>query len=73
MTDAVDTLINDLGKPFLNARHFVSMVFVGNEGSKKVFLKNNFVLKRCITNFAVVKGFMRDLLVLEYYDHGKGL
>lgn len=67
MTDAVGTLINNLGKPFLGARHLIAMAYVENEGSKKVFLKNGFVPVRRIVNFAEVKGIMRDLCVLEYY------
>lgn len=68
MTDAVDTLINELGKPLLGARHIVAMAYVDNEGSKKVFLRNGFNLVRCIVNYAVVKGFQRDLVVFERYD-----
>lgn len=68
MTDAVDTLINDIGKPLLGVRHFTAMVYAGNEGSNKVFLRNNFTLARCIVNYAEVKGFMRDLLVFERTD-----
>ncbi|KAF9446119.1 acyl-CoA N-acyltransferase [Macrolepiota fuliginosa MF-IS2] len=68
MTDAVDTLVNNLGKPLLGARHFVAAAYSGNEGSQKVFLKNGFTQARCIRNFAEVKGFMRDLCVFERYD-----
>lgn len=65
MTDAVDTLINDIGKPLLGIRHFTALVLGGNEGSSKVFLRNSFTLTRCHVNYDEVKGFLRDLLVYE--------
>ncbi|KAF5352386.1 hypothetical protein D9756_005806 [Leucocoprinus leucothites] len=68
MSDAVDTVIHDLAKPLLGATHFTAMVFSGNEGSNKVFLKNGFTLVRHIADHSMVKGFMRDLNVFERCD-----
>ncbi|XP_006462275.1 hypothetical protein AGABI2DRAFT_71320 [Agaricus bisporus var. bisporus H97] len=65
MTDAIDTIINKIGKPLLGARHIMAVTYTENEGSKKVFLKNGFAVVRCIPNYAEVKGFQRDLIVLE--------
>ncbi|EKM82246.1 hypothetical protein AGABI1DRAFT_126577 [Agaricus bisporus var. burnettii JB137-S8] len=65
MTDAVDTILNEIGKPLMGARHILVAVYTVNESSKKVFLKNGFAVVRCISNYAEVKGFQRDLIVLE--------
>ncbi len=68
MTDAVDTLINEIGKPFLGVRHIITMAYVENEGSKKVFMRNGFSPVRRITDYAEVKGVMHDLVVFERRD-----
>lgn len=65
MTNAVDTILNEIGKTLMGARHIVVAVYTVNESSKKVFLKNGFAVVRCILNYAEVKGFQRDLIVLE--------
>jgi hypothetical protein len=39
-----DTLINELGRPYLGVRHIVVGTLFNNEASKKVFSKNGFVL-----------------------------
>ncbi|KAJ3575239.1 hypothetical protein NP233_g1228 [Leucocoprinus birnbaumii] len=65
MTDAVDTMIQDLAQPLLGATHFTAMIYSGNEGSSKVFLKNGFAHVRCVKNHRVVRGFSRDVDVYE--------
>jgi RimJ/RimL family protein N-acetyltransferase len=71
MTDAIDTLISDLAKPFLGATHFTAMIYGGNEGSNKVFLRNGFTFLRCVTKYRVIKGVMRDLYIFERHDGTK--
>jgi RimJ/RimL family protein N-acetyltransferase len=68
MTDAVDTLINEIAKPLLGARHTTVFTYTANEGSQKVFLKNGFSVVRVIPNYTKVKGYQRDLAVLERHD-----
>jgi RimJ/RimL family protein N-acetyltransferase len=65
MSDAYDTLINDLGRPYLGVRHIVGTTFFGNEGSVKVFLKNNFILTRQLPDHVEVKGKLQSFNVLE--------
>jgi RimJ/RimL family protein N-acetyltransferase len=65
MTDAVDTIINDLGRPYLGVRHIVVTTFVGNEASMKVFLKNSFVFTHQLVDHVETKGKMQSLNVLE--------
>jgi RimJ/RimL family protein N-acetyltransferase len=68
MTDAIDTLINEIAKPLLGARHMTALTYTANEGSQKVFLKNGFSVVRVIPNYAEVKGYQRDLVVVERRD-----
>jgi RimJ/RimL family protein N-acetyltransferase len=68
MTDAVDTLINEIAKPLMGARHLTASTYTANEGSKKVFLKNGFSVVQCIENYAEVKGYQRDLIIMERHD-----
>jgi RimJ/RimL family protein N-acetyltransferase len=68
MTDAVDTLINEIAKPLLGARHILVSAYTVNEGSQKVFLKNGFSVVRVIPSYAEVKGYQRDLVVMERHD-----
>lgn len=65
MSDACDTLINDLGRPHLGVRNIVTTTFLENEASMKVFLKNDFKLTRQIADRMWVKGKLRSFNVFE--------
>ncbi len=66
MSDAVDTMIHDLGRPYLRVENIVSTTFFGNDGSMKVFLKNGFELTRRLANHVEVRGKTYSLNVFEY-------
>lgn len=65
MTDAVDTLINNLARPCMGVRSIVAGAFFGNEGSMKVFLKNGFSLTRRLVDYVEARGKVESLNVLE--------
>ncbi|KXN88940.1 hypothetical protein AN958_06811 [Leucoagaricus sp. SymC.cos] len=65
MTDALESLVSELGKPLLGIRHIVATTFFGNEGSMKVFLKNGFSLKRHLVDHVEAKGKLQSLNVFE--------
>ena len=66
MTDAVDTLLHEWAIPRMNVRHVMVAIFVGNEGSVKVFLRNGFKMINTIENYKEVRGKMRGLHVMEW-------
>lgn len=65
MSDAVNTMINELGRPYLGVRDIVATTFFRNEGSMKVFLKNGFVLTRRLADHGKVRGETYSLNVFE--------
>lgn len=66
MTDAVDTLLYEWFIPRMNVRHIMVGVFIGNEGSLKVFLRNGFKMINTIEKYREVRGKMRGLHILEW-------
>jgi len=66
MTDAVDTLLHDWAIPRMNVRHMLVIVFEGNNGSVKVFLKNGFKMIATYKDYIEVKGKIRSVHVLEW-------
>ena len=66
MTDAVDTLLHEWAIPRKNVRHVMVGIFVGNEGSVKVFLRNGFRMINTIENHKEVRGKMRGVHVMEW-------
>ena len=69
MTDAVDTLLHEWAIPRMNVRHVMVAIFVGNEGSIKVFSRNGFKMLNTIENHKEVRGKMRGLHVMEWYGN----
>lgn len=66
MTDAVDTLLHEWAIPRMNVRHVMVAIFLGNEGSIKVFSKNGFKMLNTIENYKEVRGKVRGLHVMEW-------
>ena len=67
MTDAVDTMLHEWAIPRMNVRHVMVGIFVGNEGSVKVFLRNGFKMITTIENYyKEIKGKMLRLHVMEW-------
>lgn len=54
MTLAVRTIIHDWAVPRMNVRHLTSWAFEDNEGSLRVFEKNNFLRGTTLKNWASV-------------------
>jgi len=65
MSDAVDTMVNDLGRPYLGVRNIVTTTFFGNEGSMRVFVKNGFNLTHRLVDHVEVRGVTHSLNVFE--------
>ena len=68
MTDAVDTMLHEWAIPRMNVHHILVLVFEGNEGSVKVFLRNGFKMKATYKDHFEVKGRIRGVHVLEWYS-----
>ncbi|KAF4611980.1 hypothetical protein D9613_004126 [Agrocybe pediades] len=66
MTDALDTILHEWAIPRMNVRRILTGAFIGNVGSVRVFQKNGFKMLRTVDEFAVVRGTMRGLHVLEW-------
>jgi RimJ/RimL family protein N-acetyltransferase len=54
MTLAVQTIIHEWGIPHMNVRHLKCYAFAGNEGSLRVFEKNNFERGQILKNWVPV-------------------
>ena len=66
MTDAVDTVLHDWAIPRMNVRHMLVTAFEGNEGSVKVFLRNEFKMKATYKDHLEAKGKIRTVHLLEW-------
>lgn len=67
MSLAIRTLIHDWGIPHLNIHHIKCYAFAGNEGSVRVFEKNNFVRGHTLEDWVPVhecRGGGRKSIVL---------
>lgn len=70
MTDAVNTVINDWAIPRMGARRIWVIVFKGNEGSVKVFLKNGFQVVNTYKEHVNLRGTVHDIHLLEWKYEG---
>ena len=66
MTDAVDTVLHDWAIPRMNVRHLLLIVFEGNVGSVKLFLKTGFKMKATYKEYKEIRGKIRGAHVLEW-------
>jgi len=74
MTDVIQTVLHNWAIPRMGVRKITAEAFVGNEGSVKVFQKNDFHLTRTLQNYAEIRGRTRHLHVLEWdFDKTKKL
>ncbi|RDB29408.1 hypothetical protein Hypma_015951 [Hypsizygus marmoreus] len=66
MTDVLETLLWDWAVPRMGVRRICASAFEGNHGSIRVFERNGFTVTKTVENWAVVKGRMRNLHVVEW-------